>query len=576
MMVSTVVSLILILGVVEAFRIIGEAVADGRSALTLSGQIRTVSTRLNNDLVAVTSPARSWMQQGAGLGYFEIGEGPVTDSFNYGPDGEPGVAGVDDDGNGVIDDYSDLGWPGADGEPGVAGSDDDGNGRVDDSSELGWPGSDDSDDTFSLYFRSMLGDFDDYVAFTMRSREGEFTGNFFGPIQSNDAEVIWWTELDDANQNGRWDPLPMETFTLRRRILLVRPDVDLPNNYLNLTLAQAIAAKGYLLENFDLSIHIEEYPPNADPKIFRIVANSLADLTQRHNRVGHFQLAVNFPNYAGYYYGADGQWGVAGVDDDGNGIVDDIHELGFPGSDDLNRFPRFSANRFGEDVMISQVLAFDVKVFDPLVPIGFFDGAANDVGDEQSLVPGDPAYSLALLLGPDGQPGQDTVDDDGQNGTDDQGELGWPGSDDNVAGQGAFVDLFYGRIQGMWTKGIRTPFAGPPHFKSRLHRITPYCATYDTWSKHYESDGLNQDMDTEVVNGKTVPLVDEGTDGRHNPLTNPPAGFLQNLAVDDLSERETSPPYPHALRGIQITLRVLDPDRQQVRQITISNDFTPE
>ena len=542
-MVSTVVSLILILGVVEAFRIIGEAVADGRSALTLSGQIRTVTTRLNNDLVAVTSPARSWMQQGAGLGYFEIGEGPVTDSFNYGPDGEPGVAGVDDDGNGLIDDYSDLGWPGADGEPGVAGTDDDGNGTVDDSSELGWPGSDDSDDTFSLYFRSMLGDFDDYIAFTMRSREGEFTGNFFGPIQSNDAEVIWWTELDDANQNGRWDALPLETFTLRRRILLVRPDVDLPNNYLNLTLAQAIAAKKYLLENFDLSIHIEEYPPNADPKIFRVVANSLTDLTQRHNRVGHFQLATNFPNYTGYYYGADGQWGVAGVDDDGNGIVDDIHELGFPGSDDLNRFPRFNPNgdRFGEDVMISHVLAFDIKVFDPLVPIGFFDGVANDVGDEQSLVPGDPAYDLALP----------------------------------VIGQGAFVDLFYGRIQGMWTKGIRTPFAGPPHFKSKLDRITPYCATYDTWSKHYESDGRNQDLDTEVVNGNTVQLVDEGTDGRHNPDLNL-APNQQNLAVDDLSERETSPPYPHALRGIQITLRVLDPDRQQVRQITISNDFTPE
>jgi len=33
--------------------------------------------------------------------------------------------------------------------------------------------------------------------------------------------------------------------------------------------------------------------------------------------------------------GPDGQWGVSGVDDDKNGIVDDIEEAGWPGSDDI-------------------------------------------------------------------------------------------------------------------------------------------------------------------------------------------------------------------------------------------------
>ena len=45
MMVSSAVSLILILGVVEAFQVIGEAVADGRATLTMSGQIRTITNR---------------------------------------------------------------------------------------------------------------------------------------------------------------------------------------------------------------------------------------------------------------------------------------------------------------------------------------------------------------------------------------------------------------------------------------------------------------------------------------------------------------------------------------------------
>ncbi|MDP7204792.1 MAG: prepilin-type N-terminal cleavage/methylation domain-containing protein, partial [Pirellulaceae bacterium] len=114
MMVSTAVSLILILGVVEAFRVIGEAVADGRASLNMSGQVRTITNRLQNDLAGVTAPSRAWALEGAGLGYFEIGEGPITDSFNFGTDGQPGVGGTDDDGNSVVDDVSELGWVGSD------------------------------------------------------------------------------------------------------------------------------------------------------------------------------------------------------------------------------------------------------------------------------------------------------------------------------------------------------------------------------------------------------------------------------------------------------------------------------
>jgi prepilin-type N-terminal cleavage/methylation domain-containing protein len=553
MMVATAVSLILILGMVEAFRVIGEAVADGRATLTMSGQIRTITNRLQNDLTSVTAPARAWALEGAGLGYTEIGEGPATDSFNFGPDGQPGIAGTDDDGNGTIDDFS----------------------------ELGWPGSDDED---SLTSRSMLGDYDDYVAFTVRSREGQFTGRVRHPgwdlgwgvagvdddgkngiddvgefawpgsdditeVRSNEAEIIWWTELDDANQNGRWDLDPLETFTLRRRILLVRPDLNMHpgpdgrwgiagkddnlNNVIDDVgefgapgsddLRQLYISAGSLssfLEVNDISVH-----QNA---IGLYVANSMADLTLRHNRVGHIPLATNFPNYAGYHPGLDGGWGVAGNDDDGNGVTDDLLEMGR--GDDLALFPRYNGIRLGDDIMLSHVLAFDVKVYDPGAQVRLCDPDPNDVGDEETLVPGDPAYSL-----------------------------GFP-----VVGKGAFVDLFYGRIRAMGN-GVTSLFSGPPHPKSKLNRITPY-ATYDTWSVQYEADGLNQDLDA---------FTDEGTNGLDNPDPTLPPN-LQNPAVDDVSERETSPPYPFPLRGIQITVRVLDPDSRQVRQITVVNDFTPE
>lgn len=66
----------------------------------------------------------------------------------YGPDGQPGVSGMDDDGDTVVDNSSEIGWSnsdecGADMEPGVAGVDDDGDTLVDNVTELGTKGSDD-------------------------------------------------------------------------------------------------------------------------------------------------------------------------------------------------------------------------------------------------------------------------------------------------------------------------------------------------------------------------------------------------------------------------------------------------
>ena len=44
---------------------------------------------------------------------------PHWETTDRGPDGQAGRAGVDDDGNGVVDDNSELGWPGSDDIPRV-------------------------------------------------------------------------------------------------------------------------------------------------------------------------------------------------------------------------------------------------------------------------------------------------------------------------------------------------------------------------------------------------------------------------------------------------------------------------
>jgi hypothetical protein len=46
--------------------------------------------------------------------------------------------------------------------------------------------------------------------------------------------------------------------------------------------------------------------------------------------------------------------------------------------------------------------------------------------------------------------------------------------------------------------------------------------------------------------------------------------------VDDPGERETKPPYPCALRSIQVRIRTFEPDSRQIRETTILQDFMPQ
>ena len=147
--------------------------------------------------------------------------------------------------------------------------------------------------------------------------------------------------------------------------------------------------------------------------------------------------------------------------------------------------------------------------------------------------------------------------------------------------RGAYVDLGYNSLNEHWVPGASaSPDAPPPYvlstaepasvFSMRMHPMVNNAAIglhnaawykltnfYDTWSFHYEYDGINQDRDQ---------LTDEGTDGIDEN---------QEDGVDDMGERETSPPYAVPLRAIQISVRGLEPDSQAIRQISIKHAFAP-
>jgi len=380
---------------------------------------------------------------------------------------------------------------------------------------------------------STVRDLDDILMFTVRSPGVPFVGRYGSEaLESHVAEIAWFVR-------GR---------TLYRRVLLVAPQI------LNDTTVNPDGDGKVEPGELGGSSFFELYDISARPEDYTLgetswAPNSLADLTKRENRFAHRVHATTndpFP-YNASRWGQLGlptleecshedwmDWTNTGTDLPPSVIAktaSDDWDLWFtphPWSgvdaatgilDDYTSDPRV---RVGEDVILTNVIGFDVKVWDPGAPTLESGGVA--------LVPGDPGYSSAL-----GSPSP------------------------SVISYGAYADLG-------WGPGYSNPSGAPEAVfnlggksKSKLnYPASSSKFTYDTWSFHYEHDGEDQDGqdgDDQGTNG-----FDDDGDG----------------VVDDVGELETRPPYPHPLRGIQVKIRVFEPDGRQVREVTVIQDFLPK
>jgi len=238
-----------------------------------------------------------------------------------------------------------------------------------------------------------------------------------------------------------------------------------------------------------------------------------------------------------------------------------------------------AGDRAGEDVIQGNLLAFDMKVYDPNAPII----SSSSGGD--ALSPNDPGF-------------------------------GWLGTGTVAISAGEFVDMFYMRYveprvprpppplppplppppPPAWAtteptsvypfaQQYRSHFSGPPAFydlnnDGRWNFVDlnsngqfdvgeplepmrgPTVPTYDSWSFHYEQDGIDQDR---ALGGWRV-AVDQGTNGVDDD------GLR---GVDDPEEREAPPPYTEPLRGVKISIRVYEPGSRVVRQASVIQDFVP-
>jgi type II secretory pathway pseudopilin PulG len=345
-------------------------------------------------------------------------------------------------------------------------------------------------------------DTDDTLLFTTRSAGVPFVGRYgTDTIESQCAEVAWF-----CRAAGIQPTTDTTLYNLYRRQLLVVGYVGKPPfSNANNTIAGAFTSLPS--SDYDLSLRLELGANNA----LSIVPNTLGDLTKRENR-----FMRN---------------GVFNYQDD-TGATLTVTSTAFPYSFplDSNKRPLTNAtfdstDRVWEDVILTNVISFDVRVFDP--------AAKAQRTATPSLLPGDPAYNATAAASGTGAAGAYV-------------DLGWGGGSPTAIG-------------GTFPPAGQTAFqsAGRAVRNSNSNNALPV-ATYDTWSLHYEFNGEDEDGDG---------VVDDGTNGADDNGDDLP---------DNPPEYETSPPYPVPLKGIEVRIRCYEPTSKQVRQITLRHALTKD
>jgi hypothetical protein len=308
----------------------------------------------------------------------------------------------------------------------------------------------------------LLGDTDDILAFTTRASGTPFVGKLNAQagtaIQSPYAEVIYFCTVTPNTQNPQ-----MCSLHRRQRIVMAYPG------------GGEFAATNTAPATLDTDISCRRVGE-------LLVPNTLGDLTKRENR---FLRKPTFP-----------------------------YDLDLDRKDEL----ALSGDRFGEDIILTNVIAFDVRVFDPNVEL-------KRIGDI-ALEPRDPGYS------------RPTAQSAGIGGA--FVDLNWSNAANPLPFAEPFPPASGGSFQG---RGVSVLNEGPV-----FPRDPP---TYDTWSSHYETNGVDDDNRWGIDQGLNG--VDDNGNGR----------------IDEPAEAETQPPYPVPLLGIEIRIRCYEPSSKQIRQVNI-------
>lgn len=603
-LIATTITILMLAALAEGFKRIGDSIAENRAALEVSNRLRSVSTRLKEDLEGVTVSLTPPLGSSNGHGYFEYFEGPMCD-------------------------YSLTQ-------------------RLGDKT---------STDPTSFAPAARYGDFDDVLMLTSRAGKTWFTGKVpryirmlargltptypadLQPevIASQYAEIAWFARPHDdpALANAPGSPVPYDNdldgapqlVKLHRRVLLIRPDLNTPQTVGSVTFSALTpysaagdwmkALKGNIFgmhlphQQCDLSLR-RVSNPDASQTFDYVAANSLDDLAQRQNRFAHSPIPLGSGVFSMPLLVLETAYAFATAP---TPALNTVMNNGIPGAGFMNG-PLHAAfvlqdrtnpaitlngvpgnllyeNRIGEDVVAPFCVGFDLQAYDPQVPLLLLPGADATLSggaartDDIIVSPSDPGYPIAMNIAFNSVP------------------LGA-----NFAGTGAYVNLGWARhvfneistpaAFGTGMAGSPLTFESPysgislsrlvgsnPPYADSLYRSGLFFQTgsgsqwgqmtYDTWSDNYEVDGVLQTDLTRISTGLYTGTVQTGTavPGWRSSADMGRDGIDNNLAggVDDTEELETTPPFPFSLRSVRALIRMEEPDTRQLFQQSVSVEF---
>ncbi len=494
LMVSVTLTLLVVFAIVDVFDMMGKAMTKTRATIEMAGSLRSVANQLQADLDEITCDVRPWLDPDRGEGYFLYIEGRAISGPAH-PIQEFRYRNSDRDGAYEFNFSSNTFQPRT--TPPVA-----------------------------------IGDRDDILMFTSRSESRPFRGQTpTGHIESKEAEIIWWISVTNAGN-----------FRLHRRTLLIRPDLNMLSSRTDLNPNDRHVLPGTdggILTPFDIAEFFNAHDISARVVVndagepVALAANSLGHLTTPRNRFGHypisdFRLGVN--------WNPGNSFVPSSLPDTTLYELDPryLMEFRLAPHNDVNPFSLVlnngvhSTNRLGDDVLLSGVLAFDVKAYSPNTPLDW-DPAGNI-----AMAPHDPGYDFVEVNS--------------------QLLAGTP------LPHGAYVDLhylFFAPSVSMAGFGVDPLAAAPDPPKAGT---AAFYVSYDTWSMGLERDGLNQDDHL-------------GPDQATNLVDDQDFSNTKSDGVDDYGERETRPPYNVSLPGIEVTIRAIEQGTQQVRQVSVIGDF---
>ena len=649
MLVAMAITLLMMAALARSFSFVGNQVRKGRGETQLANELRDLTSQINRDLARSTAGLRVAEEGYEPLGYFMYYEGPSTEatsSIFRASNGANGVI-VNEAKYGDFDDY--LAFTAA------AGEDNWFTGVVP-KYILDMKAAEIAGTSYTL--PTGAGAVNAFEPVPIRSKYAEII-YFLSPeysestLPDNERYVDVDGDLNLVSGEAIENGLP-DRMNLHRRVLLIRPDLNLNSGSLpsqtfdSVAFMQAdtwpVAAStavtpaanpddayryGMASVHQQCDLSVRRVLVGGLPST-QVAANSLQDLSQPSNRFAHIQvpntvlfgttgsLPTSMPvlalreNHSIFDIQTSGPSPTriappTTLTDvvrtpDFNGFLQPEFVLGL----DRNHFDSMTdfwgSSRRGSDVIASNMLGFDIQVYDPEVRLidttNFATNPTNvivgpsDAGYREALKEMISEINGYILPPPPALPDPLTADDFGEAGG--FVDIGYPflagGSlrgwqarrldrrqtTDNTAilNTGNFLVTPFSLIQSYSGGDTALTAYTPSFFRSgRLiveatNEMRLMQPVFDTFTNFYESDGVDQ---TAVnIAGGTGGTVWRGTTGPNTDLGSDGLDSNGIFGADDFSEKETLPPTIDQPAAVRVSVRMENPKSHQFRQSSVT------